>query len=257
MSSFLPPHISLILTALSFLTCLPIRLRKPPDERDLARSMVYFPLIGLFLGSLLVLLNSALIPVLPPRVVNLALLILLVGLSGGLHLDGLADTIDGLAGGREKEQRLAIMRDSHLGAFGTLALILLLLTKYELLCSLSGSPRNILLLLMPAMGRWTQVVGAAFFPSARPGLGSIFVKVVGIKELIWATLIILPFCLLLGLSRGLLFGLLNLGAALVLFWFVSRRIGGITGDSLGAVSETIEVTSLIIGWCLTITHLLY
>ncbi|MEW5766326.1 MAG: adenosylcobinamide-GDP ribazoletransferase [bacterium] len=236
-----------ILTALSFLTCLPVRLRRPPDERDLAGSMVYFPLIGFFLGSLLVLLNLILSPLLPIRVVNLALLILLAGLTGGLHLDGLADTIDGLAGGREKEQRLAIMRDSRIGALGALALILLLLAKYELLCSLSGDHRNILLLLMPAMGRWSQVMGAGLFPSARPGMGSIFVKVVGIKELIWTTLMILPFCLLLGLFQGLLFCLINFGAALVLFWLISRRIGGLTGDSLGAVSETIEVVSLVIG----------
>lgn len=238
---------SRILIALSFLTCLPVKLKGPQDEFILARSMVYFPLIGLFLGGLLVLLNLLLAPILPLRVVNLVLLILLAVITGGLHLDGLADTIDGLAGGREKEERLAIMRDSRIGVFGALGLILLLLTKYELLCSLSGEYRVPLLFLMPAMGRWSQVIGTAFFPSARPGIGSIFIKIVGRKELIRATLIFLPFCLLLGLFNGLLLCVLNIGVALVFFWFITRRIDGITGDSLGAVSEMVEVTTLVFG----------
>jgi len=124
----------------------------PPAR--LTRSMGLFPAVGLLLGLGLVLCNGLLALLLPRAVVDALLLVLLIWSSGALHLDGVADTLDGLAGGRDRESSLRIMKDSRIGAIGAVGLVLVVLLKYLSLNSLPLELKGAALILMPATGRW-------------------------------------------------------------------------------------------------------
>ncbi len=234
--------------ALSFLTVLPVGRELPCDAPLLARSMALFPAVGLLLGLLLALANGVLQWLLPPLVVAPLLLALLAWLTGALHLDGLADLADGLAGGRDREARLRIMKDSRIGAIGAVTLMLVLLVKVLAIFSLPVPLQSAALVLMPAAGRWLQVVLAALGSYARPegGTGGAFVDNVGEPQALYASLTLaLAALILLGLKGlGLLLGL-GLLAAWLLRLF-ERRLGGVTGDALGAATELAEVASLLL-----------
>src|SRR2546423_7712403 len=168
-----------LVTALSFLTRLPLPAlsrRQSAHVRGPAEAMATFPLAGLVLGALLVgldrLLSLTAFP-LPTR--NILLVVALVALTGGLHLDGLMDTCDGLIGGHNAQQRLNIMRDSHVGSYGVLGGVCVVLLKVGALGAVPNSARVVALLLTPMLGRWSLVLAAALFPPARPsGLGAAF-----------------------------------------------------------------------------------
>jgi adenosylcobinamide-GDP ribazoletransferase len=245
-----PPLRSLLdlpLAALEFLT--PIRLRRGAalDAVVIGRSSALFPVVGLLLGAVLVVLDRGLARLLPPDPSNALLAGTLVILSGGLHLDGLADSADGLFGGRTREQRLAIMRDSRIGAFGALALVVVLLVQWSALVSLAGAERTPALLLFPMLGRTSLVIALAAFPYARPqGLGTLFRRCVWP----WPALVALVSSLAIA---GLLFavGGLLIWSATVLATFslgavISARLGGLTGDSYGAICELTQVIVLLL-----------
>ncbi len=118
------------LTAIEFLTVLPVsRKREPIRDEELGLAAAFFPLVGGILGILLVILNAILLFVLPRNTTDLILIIALILLTGGLHLDGLADSIDGLYASKNREKALHVMRDSRLGSMGAVAIILCLLMK--------------------------------------------------------------------------------------------------------------------------------
>jgi len=233
--------------ALTFLTKLPWPWRGPADEAALARSMFWFPWVGAVLGLIFWGAWAGLHRALPAPAAAAVLLTLTVWVTGGLHLDGLADTADGLSGGRTPEEALAIMKDSRVGAFGVLSLILGLVLKFSLLLSLATQTSGTrALLLFPIISRWGMVLLAYLSPYARAegGLGQAMTLGVSPRVLLGA-----------GLSAGGL-SLLILGApGLVLFiaagalvWlgslYFQRRLGGITGDILGATNEVVEVLVL-------------
>ncbi len=180
------------------------------------------------------------------------LLALTVLLTRGLHLDGLADTVDGLGGGRTPEARLAIMKDSHLGAFGVVSLVLVLLLKFAFLLALfdRGMERN--LVLFPLISRWGLVLLAALAPYARPGggLGQAMTEGATLQLTAKAT----AAALLLSFLAGGYAGLVILGLAGLVVWGLShyfrQQLGGITGDVYGAVNEILEV--LVLGSTLLI-----
>ena len=235
------------LVAVQFLTVIPIPKGIKIEEKDLAGSGVFFPLVGLLIGGILILIAISLRKFLPALIINLLLLLVWVGIAGGLHLDGLADTVDGLSGGKDREEILRIMADSNLGAKGAVVLILLLGTKFLFLCQLPCSYRNYALLFAPLAGRWAMVLAAASLPYAKEeGLGKIFVKSSGLKETIIASLvvIVLGFFLFKTFLLYPFFGILLI--TFLLLAIFKRRIGGITGDNLGAINEIIEVVSLLI-----------
>jgi adenosylcobinamide-GDP ribazoletransferase len=173
------------------------------------------------------------------------LVVLWVILTGGLHLDGLADTVDGLRGGRGRERRLAIMKDSRLGTFGGVAVFCLLALKLAFVNELGPTWRGRGLLLAPTLGRWGMVYGIWAFPSARPGgTGSMFKQHSGLRELVLATVL----ALVAALSLFHLWGLAILGglwvAVALLGWAFTRALGGLTGDTYGALCEVNEVLVL-------------
>ena len=160
--------------ALTFLTKLPWPWRGPADETALARSMFWFPWVGALLGLIFWGAWAGLQKILPAPAAAALLLALTVWVTGGLHLDGLADTADGLGGGRTPEEALRIMKDSRVGAFGVISLILALVLKFSLFLSLATQTRGAgVLLLFPVISRWSMVLLAYLSPYARAegGLG--------------------------------------------------------------------------------------
>ncbi len=235
------------LTALQFLTI--IRISKGFDitEGKLGKSMAYFPLVGLLIGLLLVAVRTVFNYILPASLVDILVIVALVILAGAFHLDGFADTIDGLAGGKDKEKTLAIMRDSQIGSFAVVGLILLLILKTFALMEVHPEIKDRTLLIMPVLGRWSTVQLAACFSYARSGHGTAlaFTQFAGKKEYIISTLI--TAVILLGLFRlnGLVILLAIAGLTFLFGLFFKKRIGGVTGDIMGAANEINEVITLL------------
>lgn len=236
------------LLALRFLTILPLGGAVPVDAALFVRSSKFYPLAGLILGGMGWVFFRLTRQIFPDELAAGLLLGFGVLMTGALHLDGLADTLDGLYGGRTPAERLAIMKDVHLGAMGVVGLMVLLGLKYLALKPLVSSPASLYwLLLFPVAGRWTPVVLAAFWPYARAegGLGQGLVRGVGKKELFWATLF--AWGIVVGTAGWPGFGLMGVHLiwCLIAGWFFSRKLGGITGDTLGAVIETGELAGIL------------
>lgn len=231
----------------SFLTRFPVADNVPCDGRRLGRSMAFFPAVGLVLGLLLAGADRGLALLLPRTVADGLLVLLLVLATGALHLDGLADTVDGLAGGRDRESALHIMKDSRVGAMGAIALVMALLLKYLALHAVPADIKGAALVFVPAAGRWTPVFLAALSPYVRPGGGTgAFSDHVGVREVLIATVTVTVAALaLFGIGGLFLLPLLALAAAGLFFYF-RQKLGGVTGDVLGASVEIVEVLTLIL-----------
>ena len=236
------------LVALQFLTIFPYPKTLSPQAGDLGRSMGHFPLVGALLGLLLYLLDRLLFRYLPPDLINILLLATLTILTGGLHLDGFADTMDGLGGSRKREERLAIMKDNRLGTFGALGLIFLLLSDLVALHHLANL-RGVYLALAPLLSRFSMVLLALTQTYARreEGLGRSFVEEVSLQELALAGGIALIACLVLLRGKGIVLLCLIGGATLLVGSYFRRRLGGITGDTLGATNELMTALVWIFG----------
>ncbi len=234
-------------TALSFLTIIPVGKDLAPEPDRLARSMGFFPAVGLVIGLGLVVLNWLLDSLLPRPVLDCLLILFLITITGALHLDGIADLIDGLAGGKDKSGILAIMKDSRVGAIGVVGLIMVLLLKYLSLFNLDPNLKSAALIMTPAAGRWVQVILANYCRYLRPqgGTGAVFVELVGEREVMIATgTLIVAALVLFGLNGIFLVFLFGIVTMLLMRYFQSR-LGGVTGDVLGAATEIIEVMSLL------------
>jgi adenosylcobinamide-GDP ribazoletransferase len=245
------------LRALSFLTILPCGQVTLSEEKELARSMAFFPLVGLVIGLLLAL-GYYLFSFLFPKSLVLWLTIgLLALLTRGLHLDGFADTIDGLGSGGPKENILEVMRDSRIGAFGVISLILLIGGKYLALNQISNSSVPYSLILMAVMGRQSMVLVCCRSSYARPngGLAKPFTENFGYRETAWSLLSAFGITLLfMGVKGIVLFfgiGLFSLGYR----FFFMKKLGGVTGDILGAANELTELLCLILLVILEPIHL--
>lgn len=241
--------------AFSFLTVLPVPPSTWTSATPFGRACSWFPLVGLVLGGILAVAGVGMAALLPATVVAALILALGVLLTGGLHLDGLMDTCDGVFCVRSPEERLVIMRDSHVGAFGVLGAVCLLLVKFAALSALLAGERKFLvggLLLAPALSRWTMVLAVVCFPYGRTGdtLGSSFQRTVQPVQLAAATLGAGMLAVLVGLGLSLGFrGLAAFAGAATLTCLLARfalsRLPGLTGDVYGAISEVIEVLVLV------------
>jgi adenosylcobinamide-GDP ribazoletransferase len=238
---------SLIL-AVRFLTVVPVPGRELQGASALGRAAWWFPVVGLLLGVGLAGVLVALHTLFPPLVAAVLLVAVWKAVTGGIHLDGLADSLDGLAG-RDPARRLAIMRDSRIGVFGAIGLILCLLLVVAALADLSGSVRVRLLVLAPVVGRVAPLLVGGWLRPATPGQGLGAAFAAGLSR--WAG----PLSGLAGLALGgaLLgpWGAVIAGVAWILAilwaWFAARRLGGLTGDVLGAVVELAELGVLLAG----------
>jgi adenosylcobinamide-GDP ribazoletransferase len=249
----LPPA---LVTALRTLTILPVRGSEAERPAD---SLAWFPAVGALIGSLLWVtqkLLMTLLPATPPAVAAVAVVTAGVLLTRGLHLDGLADWADAIWGGWTPQRRLEIMKDSSLGTFGTLALVLVLLARFAAIAALIERGQPAWIILACIIARTAQVDLAACFPYARPegGTGAAFITQASREHRRTALLTALAFTLIIGLSclsslNPLALALIALIAARAFGHSCKRNIGGITGDTLGAASELCETLVLLLAAC--------
>lgn len=234
------------ITALQFLTTLRVAKEEIRSTEEFAASMRFFPLIGLLIGGILAGVGYAAGLKLSPGAVGAILLVAEIMLTGGLHLDGYMDTMDGIFSGRSRERILEIMKDSRVGAHAVIALGGLFILKYGLLVEVASHKAWGVLVIMPALGRFTMGIGTALFPYARPeGLGKGFAE--------YFTRLDLAVTLIYSGAAAVFFlgwqGILITAAVgiwgYVFSKFVTGRIGGLTGDVYGALSELSEVIVLL------------
>ncbi len=234
-----------LLYALRFLTILPISYCKNESLEDVARSTIYYPFVGLLIGGFLygaALALAYLFPVFPWAVLMLSLWVIV---TGGLHLDGVSDLADGLGGGQNREEKLAIMKDSRVGAFGAISLIIILLIKLSMISELSVDHSRRAFLLAPIGGRSILLILIHFFPSARPGgLGDFFRPYSTLKGIITGLVFSFGFGWLLFGVTGIIMLSAAFLAVVLLGVFISRVLGGLTGDVYGAAIEICEVLIL-------------
>jgi adenosylcobinamide-GDP ribazoletransferase len=238
------------INAVQFLTVVPVSKRHETGEGTLARSMVYFPVIGFLIGLFLVYADRAMMLVaLPQTIANLLLVAFSVLITRALHLDGLADTFDGLMGGRDRSSRLSIMKDSRLGTAGAAGIFFVLALKYVSLNNLFESEKVAALLTAPLLARWSQTVmafkanygrdtgmGKAFVGHLRSsGMTASTVIAIGLSAFVVMRLDVLSMVLFVSLLAGVTF--LTLAGR----WYLVRKLGGVTGDAIGAISELNEV----------------
>lgn len=230
--------------ALSFLTIIPVGLGEDEtSDAELAASRFAFPVAGAAIGLVLASVSLGLSRWGVAQGAAAFLLVAVgVVLTGALHLDGLADTADGLFLAGTPERRLEAMRDPRVGSFGVISLVLLILGRYSALGALRESERAWALVGSAVMGRALLLVSAGMADYARPeGTGRNFVEASTSLEAAWAAL----GCVVVGLLTAGGKGAIAAAAALALAWGVTKlartRLGGVTGDTLGAVLELGEL----------------
>lgn len=243
-----------LVAAVRFLSVLPLpgpsrlfRMQmKRGENSGLILGSAYFPLVGLLFALILNLLMLVANGIFPRLVMAVLLVIALVLLTGGLHLDGLMDTCDGILGGRTRERRLEIMRDSRVGSFGVLGGACTLLLKFALFASLDMHTLLIAFLTVLPCSRWAMVLALRVFPAARPtGLGVTYRQTVTPMRLLVAGGIAFITAIIAGYLMGVVIWFTTTCVALILgAWFMDR-IGGLTGDTYGAIAEVSEVVALL------------
>jgi len=232
--------------ALQFLTSLPIKIKTQIPDKELAKSMAYFPLIGFLMGLTLALAYN-MFNLIFPHPINCALILILnIILTGGLHIDGFIDTFDGIASRGDKKEILRIMREGRPGAIGVSAAILLFLLKYSLLVSLPKEMIGASLVAMMTLSRWALVVSSGLYPYAREGegLGKKFVQGLSLKEGFISTAVTLLIAFLIFKLRIFILVPIVFCALAGFNFYLYKKIGGITGDTLGALNEIVEVLTL-------------
>ena len=239
-----------LISALQFLTVIPIPFKT--DENSLGRSVPYFPIAGLCIGALSALIYwiTAFYFKMPANVASLSAIISLALFSGGLHLDGLADTADGLFSHRSKEKTLEIMNDSRIGTMGVLALIFAILSKWIFISSIREIDAFKILFLSPCASRTALSVSLLLFPYARyEGLVGVFKRNQKIYDWVFPVLFSLATGWICFYFTGVLIVFIAVISGLIFSLYCLKRIDGITGDTLGAVSETGELISFIAIFC--------
>ncbi|MFF2482544.1 adenosylcobinamide-GDP ribazoletransferase [Paenibacillus sp. NPDC058071] len=260
-------HGQALAAALQFLTRLPVPIRVPFEPEVLARSAIYFPIAGAVIGCIIAVACALLglfMPALPAAVLLLALW---TAMSGGLHLDGWMDTADGVLSHRSRERMLEIMKDSRVGAMGVIAAVLLLLFKFAVLTELYGiaavgSDESSIVVfaamaIVPAWSRWWMAAAIAGWPNARQGegIGAMF-RLAGWKHSAGGGLIAAAysFIALTALGKlGFFEAMIAAAVAALVTAFVgwasavwlSRKLGGLTGDTYGAMNEAVEAVLLL------------
>jgi adenosylcobinamide-GDP ribazoletransferase len=239
-------HLNRVLATLRFFTRIPIPGGGAMPDEEFGKSLAYAPLAGLLVGVWTAGWDYGLRLVLPAGPAAVLTLLAYVGMTGGLHLDGLGDTFDGILSGRSRDRMLAIMKDSRVGSFGVLAVWFALAMNTVSIAALPGTARFAALCLWPVLGRLASVTGASLYEYVRPegGLGKTFVEFCGKRELvIGACITLLAAGLLLG-WRGLVWTAADFAVTLLLLAWMTKPLGGITGDVMGAACEGTQVFAL-------------
>ena len=219
------------------------------EENSLSRSVKFFPLVGLVVGSGAALLQRILTVHLARPLTAFVVLTYLVLITGCLHEDGLADTADGFGGGWTKDRILAILRDSRIGSYGAIALILSLLARYMLLASLPMERFTAYIISAHVLSRWSSLPLSYFLAPAREqeGQGARIARLISFPSLLFGSLVSIAI-VFFALRRSSVAPLLAAPLLVVLSgWFYQRKIGGITGDCFGATNQLTEIAVYFCG----------
>lgn len=257
--------------AFQFLTIIPIRIRGELSGADMSGSAVFFPLVGFLQGAFLAVISFVSLTFLSPAVTSILVISAYLLTNGGFHQDGLSDTFDALSvkstgdGDRDRQKRLAVMRDPSAGPIGVAVIVISLLLKYALLKEILEKPGHAFfspaLLLMPAVAAWSMTMTMPGARSARSdGLGKIFLGSVKASHACFATIVLVLLscvaCVLTGTGQHayenirtfflffVVASLAALCAAYGLRRLCTARFGGLTGDNLGAIHEAAETILL-------------
>jgi len=238
-------------SAVRFLTIAPVPESWCGDESDFYRSPDWYPVVGLLIGVALVVLDQFFCWLLPVPVARVLLLLAMVAVSGALHLDGLADSADAFFSSRGKEQMLVIMKDSCSGPMGVAAIVLVLILKLMLLISLPAAWRWQVIILIPLAGRCALPVISNWLPYARNEGTAAFTchNSSWIRSAVPIGAFFIIALLLLG-GTGLFMTTFFVLSLWLLGLYSLRKIGGFTGDTLGATCELIELLPLFSVVCL-------
>jgi adenosylcobinamide-GDP ribazoletransferase len=231
--------------ALQFLTLFPWPKRMERSADEVGQGAIFFPVIGLLLGCILVLVNWLLRPFASAGLSSVVLVTVLALLTRGLHLDGLADTFDGLGAGGDRERVLRVMDDSHTGVFGLIAVVLVIFFKVHAIESM-GDDRWRGLLSAPVVSRWAMVLLAHRSKPAKDGLGSMWIGHMEPTHFLLAT--VAALVLVAGLQQVVGLIMMTWVALFTMGWkrYFHRRLGGVTGDTFGAVGEMSEASVLVL-----------
>jgi adenosylcobinamide-GDP ribazoletransferase len=229
--------------ALQFLTIIPLPKGLAGDQKDLARSVTFFPIIGLIIGLTAAIIDTVLNAVLPQFPVSVLIVIYLMAVSGGFHMDGLADTADGFFSARPREKILDIMRDSHTGAMGVMAIVSVILLKVSLLDTIPPPMRMPTIILMPVAGRCALTIVLTILTYARKdgGLASLFQTNLSRRQIPWTLLVLGSAGWMTSQWTGLFSAFLSVFVILTFAVYSHHKIGGFTGDTLGAACEITEL----------------
>lgn len=231
-----------ILLAVQFLTRLPVPGKLVTNEAELGRAAAFFPLVGIIVGGLTAVLYVLAVRVVPVSVAVFIAITFAAFITSGFHEDGLADTFDGLGGGWTKDRALEIMRDSRIGTYGALALIFLVLGKYLTLSELRSEMIWRWLIVAHTASRWTVLPLCLWLPYARPeGAGKLVAQQVPISALLIGSLFFLLTLLLFPRRTSLIVITVTILVTFLSGLYFKRRLGGITGDCLGAVNQMTEL----------------
>jgi len=237
----MPVMLRQFLLAVQFLTRLPVPNRLTTEE-ELGRAAAFFPLVGIIVGA-----GTAAVYLLALHVMSVAVAVLLAlgfaaFITSGFHEDGLADTFDGLGGGWTRERALEIMRDSRIGTYGALALIFLVLGKYTILTEVGREVVWRWLIVAHAAARWTVLPLCMWLPYARPeGQGKLVARQITSTAFVIGTVTFLLTLLLFPWRAALIALAVTLTITFLSGLFYKRRLGGITGDCLGATNQITEL----------------
>ena len=229
-------------SAIMFITILPAGKGNTFSPTGMIR---FFPVVGLMAGVLLALVDAMASHLWPPAVVALVDVLVLVGVTGAFHLDGLGDAADGLFSHRSRERALEIMKDSRTGMMGLVTIFCVLSLKiagiYAAKTVCTGWQLALLLIIVPAYARGGMLFGIRYLKYGRENSGTghdLFEKRLPLKDFIWLGIPV--FCSLFLGGRGVVLNLIFAAAVFLMLWFYRKKMGCITGDMLGAMTEVTE-----------------
>ncbi len=236
-----------LLLMITFFTRLPVKYNYEYDEKDLIKGIKLFPIIGLIIG-MLVFIPTLLSSYIDKPVLVIIVWITYIWLTGGLHIDGLADTFDGVFSNRDRDRMLEIMKDSRIGTFGVLVIIILIISNLVLSYYIDYK----LFILIPIVGRSSALLSASISKYARKegGMGTGFIENCGVKESALAIVFTVITAYALVSINTLLALLVTYIVVVLLTNYIKGKLGGMTGDTMGAVIELSQTFFILIVYLL-------
>lgn len=235
-----------LILMIQFLTRIPIPIALDVTDDDFTKGFKYFPVVGSIIGGLIYAIHFLLHKHIGSFALSVTLVLAYLYLTGGLHMDGLSDSADGLFSGRSKERVLEIMKDSRIGSNGALAMVFVILLKVAFMMELSGDMFAGVLLLMPIISKYSVVFVSAISRYARTdGMGNWFIGKVKWYDLLFSTIFTVSMIAMVNPVYFLLLGA-SVIFSLIFRRFCYKQIDGLTGDTIGALSELTDVVVLVI-----------